>query len=357
MGYIEALGGFPMYNIGIIGSTGYTGLELIRILCRHPDVKLEALTSQSYEGKPVTDIFPSLTGYVENICEAASVPEVVSRCEVIFVALPHGHAAPVALEIKRQGKKMVDLGADFRFSQAATYQEWYGLEHQAPGLLKETVYGLPEINRQKIRHFGMVANPGCYPTSAILALAPAISAGILRLDTIVIDAKSGISGAGRSAAVGSLFSDVNESVQPYNVARHRHTPEIEQALSQLAGKEVSVSFTPHLIPMTRGILSTVYAGLNKDMTAAEVRDIYQSYFSSEPFVHLLPDGQWPRTRSVSGSNHCHLNLTVDRRTGRLVIASVIDNLVKGAAGQGVQNMNIMLGLPETTGLDFCGMYL
>ncbi|MEW6660938.1 MAG: N-acetyl-gamma-glutamyl-phosphate reductase [Bacillota bacterium] len=346
-----------MYKVGIIGSTGYTGLELVRILSRHPDIKLEALTSQSYEGKSVADVYPSLVGYVVTVCEAPEIADVVSRCDVIFVALPHGHAAPVALEIHRQGKKMVDLGADFRFNQAVTYQQWYGHEHQAPELLRETVYGLPEINRHQIRHASLIANPGCYPTSAILALAPALAAGIIRLDSIVIDSKSGISGAGRSATIGSLFSEVNESVQPYNVARHRHMPEIEQALSQLAGQEVAVSFTPHLIPMTRGILSTVYANLNKTVTTEEVRDIYQSHYRGEPFVHLLPDGQWPRTKSVSGSNHCHLNLTVDRRTNRLVIAAVIDNLVKGAAGQGVQNMNLLLGLPETTGLDFCGMYL
>ncbi|MBS3976401.1 MAG: N-acetyl-gamma-glutamyl-phosphate reductase [Syntrophomonadaceae bacterium] len=346
-----------MYKVGIIGATGYTGFELTRILSRHPDIKLEALTSQSYEGKSAADVYPSLTGYVDAACEAPEIAGVVFRCDVVFVALPHGHAVPVALEVYRQGKKMVDLGADFRFSQAAIYQQWYGLEHQAPELLRQTVYGLPEINRQKIREAHMVANPGCYPTSAILALAPALAAGMIRLDSIVIDAKSGISGAGRNATIGSLFSEVNESVQPYNVACHRHTPEIEQALSQLAVQEVTVSFTPHLIPMTRGILSTVYASLDKKVTTEEVRGIYQSYYSGEPFVQILPDGQWPRTKSVSGSNHCHLNLTVDRRTGRLVVAAVIDNLVKGAAGQGVQNMNLMLGLPETTGLDFCGMYL
>jgi N-acetyl-gamma-glutamyl-phosphate reductase len=346
-----------VYKVGIIGSTGYTGLELIRILSRHPDVKLEVLTSQSYVGKPMAEVYPSLVGYVAAACEEAAIADVVKRCEVIFVALPHGHAAPVALEIKSQGRKMVDLGPDFRLRQAATYQQWYGHEHQAPELLTEAVYGLPEMNRQQIRQASLIANPGCYPTSAILALAPALAAGIIQLDTIVIDAKSGISGAGRSLNLGNLFAEANENVQPYNVARHRHTPEIEQALSQLAGSEVVVSFTPHLMPMTRGILSTVYASLHQTMNNEEVRAIYQGYYQDEPFVHLLPEGQWPRTKSVSGANHCHLNLTVDRRTGRLVVAAVIDNLVKGAAGQGVQNMNLLLGLPETAGLDFCGMYL
>lgn len=344
-----------MIKVGVIGATGYAGEELVRILARHPQVELVALTSQSYAGKSMAEVYPSLTGYVNLNCEDQDVPGVVGRSEVVMVALPHGHSAPVAREVAARGKKMVDLGADFRFDLADTYQKWYSHEHEAADLLAQAVYGLPELHRRRIRETWLVANPGCYPTGAILALAPALAEGLIDPASIIIDAKSGVSGAGRGLALGSLYAEVNESVHPYNVGRHRHTPEIEQELTRLAGRDVVVSFTPHLMPMTRGILSTVYATLTVPLSPEQVREAYRRFYRDEDFVRLLPEGQWPHTKWVYGSNHCHLNLTVDGRTGRLVVVSAIDNLVKGAAGQAVQNMNLLFGLPENLGLDYPGL--
>ncbi|KKM10004.1 N-acetyl-gamma-glutamyl-phosphate reductase [Clostridiales bacterium PH28_bin88] len=344
-----------MIKVGVIGATGYAGEELVRILARHPQVELVALTSQSYAGKPMAEVYPSLTGYVNLNCEDQDVSGVVGRSEVVMVALPHGHSAPVAREVAARGKKMVDLGADFRFDLADTYQKWYSHEHEAADLLAQAVYGLPELHRRRIREAWLVANPGCYPTGAILALAPALAEGIIDPASIIIDAKSGVSGAGRGLALGSLYAEVNESVHPYSVGRHRHTPEIEQELTRLAGRDVVVSFTPHLMPMTRGILSTVYATLTVPLSPEQVREAYRRFYRDEDFVRLLPEGQWPHTKWVYGSNHCHLNLTVDGRTGRLVVVSAIDNLVKGAAGQAVQNMNLLFGLPENLGLDYPGL--
>ncbi|MDN5347834.1 MAG: N-acetyl-gamma-glutamyl-phosphate reductase [Clostridia bacterium] len=344
-----------MLKVGIIGATGYTGAELVRLLSRHPQVELVALTSQSYAGEDFASVYPALNGYIDLQCADLSPQELLEQVDLAFIALPHGHAFEVAKEAARLGKRLIDLGADFRFRRAETYTEWYGLEHGAPELTARAVYGLPEVYRDEIRQAQLVANPGCYPTSAILALAPLLKEGLIDLDTIIIDAKSGVSGAGRKAVVNSLFVECNENIHAYGVAGHRHTPEIEQALSFLAGQEVRVSFTPHLVPMSRGILSTIYVRLNREITGQDLHSLYRAFYGREPFVRVLPPGRWPHTRWVYGSNYCDLGLAVDRRTGRAIIVSAIDNLTKGASGQAVQNMNIMCGFEETAGLDYPGL--
>jgi N-acetyl-gamma-glutamyl-phosphate reductase len=341
----------------IIGATGYTGLELARILSLHPEVELKILTSQSHVGEDIADIYPSLRGRVRKLCQEQDLNRVLEASHVVFIALPHGHSVPVVKEAISRGKKVIDLGADFRLGKAEVYEEWYQVKHEAPELLPEAVYGLPEIYREKIsEETRIIANPGCYPTAAILALAPALTKKLIKPESIIIDAKSGVSGAGRKLSLSSHFSEVNESIRAYGVASHRHTPEIEQELQALAGREFRISFTPHLAPMTRGILVTAYGQMEEDLSLHQVREIYASFYAGEPFVHLLAEEQWPQTKWVYGSNRCLINLTVDKRTRRLVVCSVIDNLVKGASGQAVQNMNLLFGLPETLGLEFNALF-
>lgn len=344
-----------MVKAGIIGATGYTGAELVRLLSGHPEVELVALTSRSYAGEAMAAVYPALTAFSDLVCEDLSPDQVLERAEVVFIALPHGHAVPVVTRALEQGIKVIDLGADLRFRDVKVYEEWYKVRHGAPELAARAVYGLPEINRDAICGAMIVANPGCYPTSIILGLAPLLKGGYIDPATIIIDAKSGVSGAGREARVTSLFVECNENINPYGVASHRHTPEIEQELSRLAGREVRISFTPHLLPISRGILSTMYADLAGPATEAELRQAYLDFYGSEPFVHLLPPGKWPHTRWVYGSNNCQINLSVDKRTGRVIVASVIDNLTKGASGQAVQNLNLMCGFPETTALAVPGI--
>ncbi|MHB1418822.1 MAG: N-acetyl-gamma-glutamyl-phosphate reductase [Bacillota bacterium] len=339
-----------MINVSIIGATGYTGAELVRLLAGHPQAKVVALTSQNYVGEPMTSVYPALHRFTGIICEEENIHRAVEISDVIFVALPHGHAIPVVEEALAKGVCVIDLGADFRFRNGLTYEQWYGLKHNAPQLLPEAVYGLPELHRAEINGSKLVANPGCYPTSAILGLAPLLKAGLVEIDSLIVDSKSGVSGAGRKQAIESLFVECNENVHAYGVGSHRHTPEIEQELSLLAGCEVNISFTPHLMPISRGILSTIYARRTRQITAREVWEIYQEFYAGETFVRLLPQGIWPHTRWVYGSNFCDLGCTVDERTGRIIVVSAIDNLVKGASGQAIQNMNILFGLPEETGL-------
>ncbi len=345
-----------MIKASVIGATGYTGVELVRILSSHPQVRLISLTSRSYQGEAMREIYPSLMGSVDLQCTAADYKQVISESDVVFVALPHGLSGEVVQEGLKQKKKVIDLGADFRFRDYRKYEEWYRAEHSNPTLTKEAVYGLPELHREKIIGANIVANPGCFPTSAILALAPALGNGLIESNTIIIDAKTGLSGAGRGASLTTHYGEVNENIHPYGVASHRHTPEIEQELNTLADEFFSVIFTPHLTPMTRGILSTCYAKLKPNVSEHQVRHVYQDFYAGQPFVHLLKLGQWPHTKWTYGSNNCLINLTVDNRTGSLIVCSAIDNLVKGAAGQAVQNMNLLFKLPETTGLNFNGIY-
>ncbi len=343
-------------KVGIIGATGYAGAELVRLLVSHPQAELVALTTQSYEDSLFYKVYPYVYRYVDQKCLQLDLPALVGSADVIFTALPHGHAMPVAREALRQGKKFIDLGADFRFDSREVYEQWYKVEHTAPDLLEQAVYGLPELHRDKIRSACLVGNPGCYPTSVILGLAPLLAHGLVDTGTVVADCKSGVSGAGRGLSLGVHFAEVNENFRAYNVGQHRHTPEIEQELGKLAGEAMVISFTPHLTPMNRGILSTLYARLKQEISAAKVRALYEEYYNAEFFVRVLPDGLLPQTKAVAGSNHCDLVPVVDPRTGRVVVVSAIDNLVKGAAGQAVQNMNLMYNLPETMGLDRPGLY-
>lgn len=345
-----------MIKASIVGATGYAGAELVRLLSAHPQVELVGLTTQSYAGKAFWEVYPHLYGYVDLICKEQDLPALVAKSDVVFTALPHGHAMAVAREVIGGEKALVDLGADFRLRDPQVYEDWYKVEHAARELLPRAVYGLTEIHRERIRAARLVANPGCYPTSIILGLAPLLREGLVDPDTIIIDSKSGVSGAGRGLSLNIHYCEVNESIKAYGVAVHRHTPEIEQELSGLAGKRVVVSFTPHLTPMNRGILSTIYSRLVRPASGQEILDLYREFYRQERFVRVLPPGMLPATKMVAGSNHCDLGLVVDPRTGRVVVISAIDNLIKGAAGQAVQNMNIMFGLAEETGLTGPGIY-
>lgn len=344
-----------MVRVSIIGATGYTGVELVRLLARHPQVEVAALTSQSYAGRSLGEVYPHLGVAVEGVTLAGDMEAAVTAADYVFLAMPHGQAAEPAALALAAGKRVIDLSADFRLP-GETYSAWYGREAPVPELLGQAVYGLAELYGQEVAGARLVANPGCYPTGALLALAPAIRAGLVDTGSIIIDAKSGVSGSGRQPSLGSLFCEADEGLHPYGVATHRHTPEIEGQLSRLSGTEVVVSFTPHLVPMTRGILSTIYVRLNPGVGEDEVRQAYAEFYRDKPFVRLLPAGTWPHTKWVYGSNYCLLGLTVDRRTNRLVLASAIDNLVKGASGQAVQNFNLMAGFPETTGLEGLGIF-
>jgi len=343
-------------NIAIVGSSGYTGGELFRLLIQHPRAAVTAVTSEKSAGRPITDIFPHLSGLTDLVCEPLDPETVARKADFVFLALPHVAAQEAAYRFHRLGKKVVDLSADYRISDPAVYEKWYEHRHQYPDLLKTAVYGLPELYREKIRSAALVANPGCYPTSAILGLAPLIVNAVVDPETLVIDSKSGVSGAGRSPSLAYHFPEVNEGLMAYKIGTHRHTPEIEQELSALAGRTITLSFTPHLIPMNRGILTTIYAGLSGSADGGRVHGLYRDFFKNAPFVRVLPPGQFPNVRNVRGSNFCDIGVTVDQRTNRVVAVSAIDNLVKGASGQAIQNMNLMEGFAETDGLRSAGVF-
>lgn len=338
-------------KVGILGATGYTGQELLRILNQHPEAQVVFLGSSTSGGKNYSEIYPQW-----NESSYVLADEEVPAVDVLFVALPHGIAAERAEEIIKRGIKIIDLGADFRLKNHQEYELWYKTKHANPKLLKEAVYGLPEHYRNQIRGRNLIANPGCYPTASLLGLVPLLKERLINCHSIIIDAKSGVSGAGRGIAQDLHYSEVNENFKAYGIGVHRHTPEIEQQLSEAAGEKVMINFTPHLVPMTRGILATIYANVQTGIEENVLRDCLYEAFQGEPFIHLLPEGTWPQTKFSYGSNHAYLQLKVDRRTGRLIIVSVIDNLVKGAAGQAVQNMNILFGLPESTGLETRGLW-
>ena len=344
-----------MLKVGIYGASGYTGQELLRILIRHPSVEIVALTSRRFKGMPVSDIYPvfeNLTG----LKFMDSRPEDVSNLsDIVFSALPHGTAMDIVPAFFRAGKKVIDLSADFRLGDVDLYERHY-TRHSSPNLLQEAVYGLPEIHRDAIKKARIVANPGCYPTSVILGLAPALKEDIVEHESIFVDSKSGVSGAGREPKVGSLFCEVNEGFKAYNVFKHRHTPEMEQELSKIAGADLKISFVPHLLPVSRGILSTIYATLKKDISASDLISVYKSFYRNEGFVRVYRESAYPSISSVRGSNFCDIGLAVDRKMKRVVIFCAIDNLIKGAAGQAVQNMNLMSGLPENSGLDMVAVF-
>jgi len=344
-----------MTRVGVVGATGYTGLELVRLLLRHPQVKMTALTAERYVGQPIWQVFPSVMKETDLICQPLAVEPLVQTCDFLFTALPHKAAMEVVPAFIQKGLKVVDLSADFRLADPQVYEEWYE-PHTASEFLKEAIYGIPELHREEIKKSSLVANPGCYPTSIILALAPALRNKLIDKRTIIADSKSGVSGAGRSAVLSSLFAEVSENFKAYKVAEHRHTPEIEQELSRLAGEQIVITFTPHLVPMKRGILSTIYASLEKPHSENEVLDLYRTFYAHEKFVRIHPSDLLPSTADVLGSNYCDIGLRIDKRNNRLILLAAIDNLVKGASGQAIQNMNLMLGLEESLGLDIVPLY-
>lgn len=334
--------------MAVFGATGYTGVELLRILIHHPRVRLAALTSQQFVGQRISDIYPSLSGQCDLVLEEMRVEKVAPRIDLAFTALPHETSMDVVTALIKLGRRVIDLSADFRLRDPEIYQEWYR-QHKAPDLLAQAVYGLTEIHRERIAKAKLVANPGCYPSGAVLGLAPLFAEKVVK-GTVLIDAKSGVTGAGRSNAVELSFSEVNENFKAYNVGCHRHTPEIEQELSQIAKRSIAVLFTPHLVPMSRGILSTMYVELHEVLPEKGIAKIYQEFYHQEPFVRVLPPGTFPQTKEVKGSNNCFIGFRYDSRVGRLVVITAIDNLVKGGAGQAIQNMNLMYGFPEAEGL-------
>ena len=337
-------------KVAVIGASGYAGLELVRLLVRHPGCELVALTSLEYPGQPFAQVFPALAGIIDLPFSQESEEKIAAQAAVVFTAIPHQAAMGIVPRFLNQGCRVVDLSADFRFRDVALYEKWYQA-HTAPELLAEAVYGLPELHRDEVRRTRLVANPGCYPTTVILGLAPLAKARLLIPDSVIADCKSGVSGAGRQALLGTHFCEVNDGFRAYKVLEHRHMPEMEQELSGLAGTAVKVTFTPHLVPMSRGILGTLYAGLTEFRSEGELRELYQQFYQGHPFVRLHPPGSLPDTRDVRGANFCDLALRVDREGRRVIVLSVIDNLTKGAAGQAVHNFNLMVGFPETLGLE------
>jgi N-acetyl-gamma-glutamyl-phosphate reductase len=338
-----------MIRVSVIGATGYAGAEIVRILCGHPEATLTILTSRQYAGVNFADVYPSMEGSVNLLCEELSMDRVCDNADVVFTALPHKISMEFVPEFIRRGKKVIDLSADFRFKDVATYETHYQ-PHTAKDLLEKAVYGLCEINFDKIKDADLVGSPGCYPTSVLLPLIPLLKQGLLDPDSIIADSKSGVSGAGRTLSMAAHFCEANESFKAYKVAEHRHSPEMEEVLSLESGVPVKITFVPHLVPMSRGILTTIYANPVKDISSTDIRECITAFYSGRPFIRICPDNRLPNTMHVRGTNYCDIGVRLDERNHRLVLISAIDNLVKGAAGQAVQSMNIMLGLDETAGL-------
>lgn len=334
-------------KIGIVGGTGYTGVELLRLLAVHPNAELKFITSRGEAGLPVSDMFPSLRGYVD-IAFSDPVQSDLGACDVVFFATPNGIAMQQTRDLLTKGVRVIDLAADFRIKDTAVWENWYGMSHACTDLVEQAVYGLPELNREEIRTAQLVANPGCYPTAVQLGFMPLLEAGVVDESHLIADAKSGVSGAGRKAEVHTLFSEAGDNFKAYGASGHRHLPEISQGLTSMAGKKVGLTFVPHLTPLIRGIHATLYARLTK---AVDLQQLFESRYADERFVDVLPKGSHPETRSVRGSNHCRIAVHQPQGGDTVVVLSVIDNLVKGAAGQAVQNMNIMFGLAENTGLE------
>jgi N-acetyl-gamma-glutamyl-phosphate reductase len=339
--------------VALIGVTGYTGMELTRLLTRHPEFELSLVTSRQEAGQRLDSIYPQLMGEKPGslIVEAPSAEKIARNCTLAFLAVPHGTAMDMAADLLSRKVKVVDFSADFRLQEARVYKQWYGLEHRHQELLSKAVYGLIELFEQQVRSASLVANPGCYPSSVILALYPALAAELINPQQIIVDSKSGASGAGRKASTGNLFCEVYDNFRAYNLGKHRHTPEIEQELSRICGQELNVSFNPHLLPIDRGILSTIYTVCRDDLEEDRLRAIYEDYYSRHPWVRVLPQGVLPQTRWVRGSMYCDIGLVRDTRSDRLIIISAIDNLCRGASGQALANANLMCGLNLNAGLE------
>ena len=345
-----------MVKAGIIGATGYAGGELVRILSKHKDAEIKWYGSRSYIGQKYADVYKNMFQIVDGECMDDNMEELASQVDVIFTATPQGLCASLVSEEILSKTKIIDLSADFRLKDVNVYEEWYKIEHKAPQFIEEAVYGLCEINREEVKKARLVANPGCYTTCSILTAYPLAKEGLIDMSTLIIDAKSGTSGAGRGAKLPNLFCEVNENIKAYGVASHRHTPEIEEQLGYAAGEKVLLSFTPHLVPMNRGILATEYASLKKNVSWDEVKAVYDKYYADEKFIRVLGKDECPETNWVEGSNYVDIGFKIDPRTNRIIMMGAIDNLVKGAAGQAVQNMNLMFGLDECEGLDLVPMF-
>ena len=346
-----------MIKAGIIGATGYAGGELVRLLLRHPEVNLIWLGSRSYNGERYADVYRNMTTLSDSVCRDDNMKELAEEADVIFTATPQGFCAGAVSEDILNKTKIIDLSADFRLKDVAVYEKWYKLQHASPAFIKEAVYGLCELKRKEIPGARIVANPGCYTTCSILTLWPLVREGLIDPDTIIIDAKSGTSGAGRGEKLANLFCEVNENVKAYGVTTHRHTPEIEEQLSYAAGRSIRLNFTPHLIPMNRGILVTAYADLSDaGIQGEEIVRAYRAHYDKEPFIRFLGEGVCPETKWMEGSNYTDIGFCLDKRTGRVIAMGALDNLVKGAAGQAVQNMNLLFGLPENTGLEMVPVF-
>lgn len=338
-------------QVGIVGGTGYTGVELLRILANHPQVEVKLITSRSEAGQLVADMFPNLRGHYDLVFSEPSI-DLLKTCDLVFFATPHGVAMSQTPELIAAGVRVIDLAADFRLSDLQVWEQWYDMKHTCPEVMAEVVYGLPEVFRNEIKQAKVVANPGCYPTAVQLGFQPLLATGLVDLDFLVADGKSGVSGAGRGAKVSSLSAEVSEGFKAYGVGGHRHAPEMTEGLTRMAkGEAVNLTFVPHLVPMIRGIEATLYAKLNTPATQSQLQTLYETFYADEPFVDVMPMGSLPDTRMVKGSNMCRMAVYVPADGNKVVVTSVIDNLVKGAAGQAVQNMNIMLGYPESLGLE------
>lgn len=345
-----------MIKVGIIGATGYAGGELVRLLMNHKEAEIKWYGSRSYIDKKYYEVYQNFFQIVDDVCMDDNMEALANEVDVIFTATPQGLCASLVNEDILNKVKIVDLSADFRIKDVAVYEKWYGMEHKSPQFIEEAVYGLPEINREDIKKARLIANPGCYPTCSTLSIYPLAKEGLIDMSTVIIDAKSGTSGAGRGAKVDNLYCEVNENIKAYGVANHRHTPEIEEQLTYASGEEVLLNFTPHLVPMNRGILITAYATLKKDVTYEEVKAVYDKYYANEKFVRVLEKDVCPQTKWVEGSNYVDVNFKIDPRTNRIIMMGAMDNLVKGAAGQAVQNMNLMFGLKESEGLELVPMF-
>lgn len=338
-----------MLKVGIIGATGYVGAELLRLLLNHPKVKVEAISSVSYEGEKISSIYKNFYGVTNLICE--NQDEVIKKCDVIYAALPHGLSEEIAELVYKENKVLIDLGADFRLENEEDYKDWYGMEYKYKNLHKESIYALPEFNRDKIKDYKIIANPGCYPTSIELGLMPLLKNSLIKTDNIICDSKSGATGAGRGLTLKSHYPELNENFSPYGIGSHRHTPEIEECLSKIADEKVQVTFTPHLLPINRGIVSTIYCNpKSKDVDLEELHKLYSEFYKNEAFVNVLPLGETASIKEVKHTNFCNVSLHLNHRKDGIIIVSAIDNMIKGAAGQAIQNMNIVFGFEETDGL-------